>query len=145
MCWNSCKQRSESSTCCFWSTVSKHGIHFEHSFLIDKCSCKIVNTLPSNIFNSSAITRNFNLWSWDNRQIWATWAFSIICVCMTAFKVSIPPLNCCFRWSRVWITLTKPLLWLNSIFPPSESNALSTDDIQIFPLFWKFATVASLK
>ena len=26
-----------------------------------------------------------------------------------------------------------------------ESNALSTQEIQIFALFWKFATVASLK
>ena len=33
--WNSCKQRSESLTrCWFWSTASNH---FEHSFLIDKC------------------------------------------------------------------------------------------------------------
>ena len=33
---------------------------------------------------------------WDNCRIWVNWPFSIICVCMTAFKVSIPPLNCCF-------------------------------------------------
>ena len=60
--WNSCKQRSESSTrCCFWSSVSKRGIYFEHSFLIDKCSWKMVNTLPSDIFNSSSISCNFNL------------------------------------------------------------------------------------
>ena len=60
--WNSCKQRSESAThSCFWSTVSKRGTHFEHSFLVDKCSCKIVNTLPSNIFNTSAISHNLSL------------------------------------------------------------------------------------
>ena len=47
--------------CCFWSTVSKHSTHFEHSFLIDKCSYKMMNTLPSDIFNSSAISCNFNL------------------------------------------------------------------------------------
>ena len=41
--------------------LSKRGIHFEHRFLIDKYSCKMVNTLPSDIFNSSAISRNFNL------------------------------------------------------------------------------------
>ena len=64
------KQRSEISThCCFWSTVSKRGTHFEHSFLIDKCSCKMVNTMPSDIFNSSAILcfnlqlAKTNLWS----------------------------------------------------------------------------------
>ena len=31
--------------CWFWWTVSKHSTHFEYSFLIDKCSCKMVNTL----------------------------------------------------------------------------------------------------
>ena len=36
--------------------------HFEYSFLIDKYSCKMVNTLPSDIFQSSAILCNFNLW-----------------------------------------------------------------------------------
>ena len=80
----------------------------------------------------------------DNCWIWATWVFSSICVCMTAFTVSISLLNHCFQQSRVWITLIKPLLCLNSIFFPSESNALSTLEIQVFPLFWKFATVASL-
>ena len=39
--WNSCKQRSELLTRCFWSSVSKCSTHFEHSFLIDKCSCKL--------------------------------------------------------------------------------------------------------
>ena len=34
---------------------------------------------------------------------------------------------------------------LERYFFPSESIALSTHKIQIFPLFWKFATVASLK
>ena len=81
----------------------------------------------------------------DNCRIWANWAFSIICVCTTALKVSIPPLIHCFWRSSVQITLIKPLLCLNSIFSPSESNALSTHKIQIFPLFWKFATVASLE
>ena len=61
--WNNCKQHSELLTCCFWSTVSKCGTHFECSFLIDKCSCKMVNILSSDIFNSSAILCNFNLWS----------------------------------------------------------------------------------
>ena len=74
--WNSCKQRSESLTChCFWSTVSKRGTHFEHSFLIDNCSCKMGNTLPSDIFNSSAISCNFNLWS-AKMSLWRFLVFS---------------------------------------------------------------------
>ena len=60
---NSCKQLSELLIrCCFVSTVSKRCTHFKHSFLIDKCSCKMVNRLPSDIFNSSSATScNFNL------------------------------------------------------------------------------------
>ena len=149
--WNSCKQRSDSTTrCCFWSTVNKRATQFEHSFLIDKCSCKMVTTLPSDTFNFSAISCNFNLrsartslWSFLVYS-WTSVEFSIICVCTTAFKVDVPLLNRCFRQNRVQIRLTKPLLCLNSIFP-SENNASSTHEIQIFLLFWKFATVASLK
>ena len=82
---------------------------------------------------------------WNNCRIQVTWAFGIICGYTTAFKVSIPPLNYYFQQSSVQITLIKSLLCLNSIFFWSESNALSTHKIQIFPLFWKFATVTSLK
>ena len=35
--------------------------HFKRSSLLDKCSYKIGNMLPSNNFNSSAISRNFNV------------------------------------------------------------------------------------
>ena len=119
-------QCSESSTCyCFWSTVSKCSTNFEHSFLTDKCSCKMVNTLPSDIIKSSAILCNFNLWS-AKTSLWRFLVFSgtttefgwpkYHLVCTTMLKVSIPPLNHCFQRSRVWITLIKPLLCLNSIF-----------------------------
>ena len=59
---NRSKRRSESSTrCYFWSGVSKRGTHFENTLRIPKDSCKIVNTLSSDIFKVSAISRNFNL------------------------------------------------------------------------------------
>ena len=119
-----------SMCCCFWSTVNKHITHFDHSFLIDKCSCKMVNTLPSDISNSSAITHNFNLQSeffgvfQDNCPIWATWTFSIIYICTTACKDRIPPLNCYFWGNRVKTILIKPLLCLNSIFFPHQKTML---------------------
>ena len=124
--WNSCKQRSESSArCCFWSTVSKHGTDFEYSFLIDNSSCKMVHTLPCNIFYSSAITSNFNLRS-AQTSLWSSLEFSgttaefeqpeLSASFVSTFKVSIPPLNQFFRRSRVQITLIKLLLCLNSIF-----------------------------
>ena len=53
----------------------------------------------------------------DNCWIWVILTFSIICVCTTTFKVSMLPLNHCFQQSRVRMTLIKPLLCLNSIFP----------------------------
>ena len=84
--------------------------------------CLLISSTP-------LLSCNFNLWKFkmileffgvfrDNCQILATWTFSIICVCTTTCKVSILPLNCCFQWSRVRITLIKPLFCLNSIFPP---------------------------
>ena len=85
-----------------------------------------------------AISCNFNLWLakanlWslfsvfrDNCRIRVTWAFSTICVCTVEFKVSLPTLNRCFRRSRVWITLIKPLLGLNSIFPITKQCFINT-------------------
>ena len=67
----SSKQRFESLTCCcFWSGVSKRGTHFEINLRIPKDSFKIVNTLPSDIFKVSAISRNFNLQS-PKTILWA--------------------------------------------------------------------------
>ena len=141
--WNSYTQCSESSThCCFWSIMGKCCTHFEHNILIDKCSCKMGNTLPSDIFNPSTISRNFNLQLakrvgvfQDNCWIYVTWAFSIICVCRTAFKVSIPPLSCCFQWSRVQITLIKPLLCLNSIFSHQKAMLYQQLKFRFFHYF----------
>ena len=62
--WNSCKQWSEWSTH-FWSTVSKRSTNFEH----------MVNTLLSDIFNSSAISHNFNLRP-AKMSLWSFLAFS---------------------------------------------------------------------
>ena len=148
--WNCCKQRCESSISCFWSTVRKH---ITHSFL---CSCKMVNTLASGIFNSSAIPRNFNLQSaktnlWryfgvfrDNSRIWANWAFSIICVSTTVFKVSIPPLNRCFLRSIVWNNTYQAIALLEQYFPIRKQCFINTRNSN-FSMFWKFTTVASLK
>ena len=109
--WNNRKSCSESSRrCYFWSTVSR--THFEHSFLIDKSSCKngeytafwYLQLLC--YLTQLQFTISQNEWSvfQDNCRIWLTLAFSIICVCTTAFKVSIPPLKHCFRRSRAQIT-----------------------------------------
>ena len=46
--------------CCFWLGMSKRGTHIEKNLRIPKDLCKIVNALPSNIFEVSAISRNFN-------------------------------------------------------------------------------------
>ena len=134
MPWNRYKQCSDSSThCCFWLTVSKHANYFEHSFLIDVCSWKMIEILSSDIFKSTAIkdrTKQIGGVFWCLPR-WLERTAS--CVCTTAFKLSMPPFNRCPQRSRVQITLIKPLLCLNRIFP-SESNALSTQEI--FRLFW---------
>ena len=71
----------------------------------------------------------------DNCWTWATWVFSIISVCMIAFKVSIPPLNHCFKWNRVWITLIKPLLCLNSIFSHQKAMLYQHTKFRFFHFF----------
>ena len=95
--------------------------HFLHSIPTDKCSCRIHCFLISSTPLLSHTTSIYEFMEyfgvfWNNSQIWATWVFSIICVCMVIFKVSIPPLNHCFWQTRVWITLIKPLLCLEQYF-----------------------------
>ena len=41
--------------------LSANAVHISNSFLMHKCLCKIMNTLPSDIFKVSVISRNFNL------------------------------------------------------------------------------------
>ena len=128
--WISCKQSPESSMrSCFLSTVSKRGTHFENSFLIDKCLCKIVNIQLSDIYNSSAPSRNFNLrlaktilWSFlvfseTTAECWQLECSASFLSVRPRFKSVYPRLNCCFRQNRVPIPLIKLLLCLNSIFP----------------------------
>ena len=132
--------------CCFWSTWSKHSTHFEHSFLFDKCSCKKVNKLPSDIFNSSTFSRNFNL-RLAKTSLWSFLVFSgtiakfgrsersASLVCMSLFKVSIPRLNRCSWWSRVRITLIKPLLCLNNIFSLQKAMLYQYTKFRFFHCF----------
>ena len=147
--WNSCKQCTElSRRCCFWSTMCKRDTNFEHSFLIDKCSCKMVNTLPSDIFNSSAILWNFNLWK--AKTILRSFLFSkttawfgrlersalfVFLLPPLLLLVSIPPLNRCFWWSRLRITLIKPLLYLNSIYSHQKTMLYQHTKFRFFHCF----------
>ena len=105
-------------------------------FLIDcekivqmfKCSYKMMNTLPSDIFKVLTISRNFNLrsaktiwWTFffvfrNNYQFWTIREFSVIGVCTVAFKISKPLLYHFSLWSRVQVTLVKTLLCLNDTF-----------------------------
>ena len=129
--------------------------HFEHSFLIDKCSCKMVNTPPSGIFNSSAISFDFNLRSAQT----SLWSFLVFSGTTAKFgrperSASCVSVRLCLKSAYHHLTIvsdgaeSEQHLWSHcfawTILFPSESNALSTHKIQIFPLFWKFATVASL-
>ena len=111
--WNSCKQCSESLThCCFWLIMRKSSTYFEQSFLIDKYSCKnseytaflylqllcYLMQLQFTIGQNEFVEFHG---IFQNCWIWATWLFNIICVCTTAFKISISPLNHCFRQTKV--------------------------------------------
>ena len=82
--------------------------------------CVLISSTP--LLSQNKFVEFFSVFQ-DNCQIWAT---SIICVCMTASKVGISPLNHCFQWHRVQITLIKPLLCLNSIFPIKKQCFINT-------------------
>ena len=53
-------------------------------------------------------------------------------------KISIPPLNHCFWWSRVWITLIKPLLCLKSIFSYQKAMLYQHMKFKFFHRFENF-------
>ena len=93
-----------------------------HNFLIDICSCKMVNTLPSDIFNTSTISRSFNLRS-AIKSLWSFLVFS-----ETTAEFGQPESSASFvsvrqRFKSAYhllsivsdVTLIKPLLCLNSI------------------------------
>ena len=134
--WNSCKQSSESSMhCCFWLIASKHSIHLEHSFLIDKCSCKNGEYTAFWYLQLLCYLTQLQFMSGQNVFVEFFWCFlgqllnlgNLSIQHLLCLNNHIPPLNCCFWRSRVRITLIKPLVCLNSISPPpSKSNALPT-------------------
>ena len=138
--WNSCKQRSDG----LWANAAPTFIHLSHWQMFIQNSdyttfwylqflyylTQLQFTIEQNEF-----VEFFGVFQ-DNCRIWVTWAFTIICVCTTAFKVSIPPLHHCFRWSRVWIILIKPLFCLNSIFPIKKQCFINTGNSD-FPIVLK--------
>ena len=128
LCWNSCKRHSELSMHCFWLTEQTwHPLwtrlfHWQMfmqngeytAFWYLQLLCYL--TQLQFMIGQNEFMEFFDVF-WDNCWIWATWTSSIICVCMIMIKL---------------------LLCLNSIF----SNQKATHEIQIFPLFKKFATIA---
>ena len=118
----------------------------------DKCSCKMVNTQPSDIFNSF-ISCNLNLQS-AKMSLWSFLVFSRTTTefgrpeCLASFvsvrphfKSIYPSLYHFFLTEQSPNNTYQAIILFEQYFSPSESNALSTHEIQIFPLFWKFATV----
>ena len=102
--------------------------------------CLLISPTP--LISHATLIYDWPKWVWgvfwcflDNCQIWATRVFSIICVCTTTFKISIPPLNHCFRQSRVQVSLIKPLLCLNSIFSHQDAMLYQHPKFRIFYCF----------
>ena len=139
--------------CCFWSTVSKCGTHFEHSFLLDKCSCKMVNILPSDIFNSSTISGNFNLRSAET-NLWSFLVLSgktaefrqpersaLFMSVLQRLKSEYHLLTVVFDGAEsLWHLSSHCFAW--TVFFPVRKQCFIKTRIQIFPLFWKFATLS---
>ena len=108
LCWNSCKQPSELSIIVvfdwLWANASPTlNIAFSLANVHAKwwIHCLLISSTPPQFHTTSIHNQPKRVcgvfWCfWDNGRIWATWAFSIICVCSTVFKGSMPPHNHCF-------------------------------------------------
>ena len=99
--------------------VSKRGTHFEHFFLIDKCSCKMVNTLGSDIFNSYVISHNFNLRS-AKMSLWSFLVFS-----MTTAELRQPERSTSYVFVRLYMKSAYHLLTIVSDRAESKKHLLS--------------------
>ena len=115
-----------------FSLTNVHAKWWIHCLLIS--STPLLSHATSIYDRPKWVCRVFDVFR-DNWWVWATWAFSIICVCTTAFKVSIPPRNNFFRWSRDQITLIKPLLCLNSIFSSQKAMLYQHMKFRFFHCF----------
>ena len=144
-CIETVANNTESSTR-FWSTVSKLGTHFEHWFLINKSTCKMANTLPSDIFNSSAISCNFNLWSakmslWNFLVSFETtaefgWPERLASFVSVRLRLkSAYHLLTVVSDRRIWITLIKTLLCLNGIFSHQKAMLYQHTKFRFFHYF----------
>lgn len=93
-----------------WSAISKYGIYFENSFLMDKCSCKRKQKGSFDIFKVCGIFCNFNsqfaktiLWSLfilsgvSYHLFWATDAFDIIDISPPLLKSAKHSSTICFK------------------------------------------------
>ena len=88
-CFIHCHVFTQKHFCCI-ETVANNALNRQHivfdwlwantaptlntAFSLTYCSCKIANTLPSDVFNSSAILHNFNL-QLTKTSIWSFWYF----------------------------------------------------------------------
>ena len=108
----------------FVETVANHTLNRQCAVVFDQLWANTAPTLNTAFWYIQLFCYLTSIYNQLKRVCWVfwcfpgqlTWVFSIILVCTTMFKVSIPPLNHCFQWSRVWIILIKPLLSLNCIF-----------------------------
>ena len=62
----------------------------------------------------------------DNCWIWVTWTINIVCVCTTAFKVSIPPLNGFFPMEQSPNNTYQAIALLEKYFPIRERCFINT-------------------
>ena len=104
-----------------WTRLSHWQMFIQNAFWYLQLLCYLM--LFQFLISKNKFLELFDVF-WDNCRIWVTWEFSII-----------PPLSHCFRWSRVWITLIKPLLCLNSIFSHGKAMLYQHTKFRFFHWF----------
>ena len=138
--------------------MSSRGTHFAQSFRIPKCSCKMVKTLPYDIFPMSASSCTFHLRSFIT-HLWILWMFSGITASFgrplrsasfvlagtTTFQFSNPLLYHLSRWNRVRIMFIKPLFGFHCIFFFIKKQCFIKTRYSLFSIFFSITKVASHK
>ena len=111
-------------------------------YLLISLRCQL--SKPTLIYDRSNYFVDFRYVFRNNCWFWATRAFSAIGDCTTTFKFGIPVDDCWFPWCRVPISLIKPLLRFNFIFPIKKQCLINTRN-SFLSIVLKMTKVASLK
>lgn len=120
---------------CVWTKMNQCGISFEQTFLVDKCSRKIVNTLSPDIFKMSTISCSFSFRSF--KAIFCT--LLILCETIGDFQQTVLVNS---SWNSL-VQSFQPLFGFSSIFPHWKLCSINPRNCLFFTIL-KMSKVGSV-